>query len=84
MVCVSVFAGAVIMKGKRTLKWSSLRKDLRQEVICVRMKVLQNTVPGLPDPNSASSEELTAVVLNMYPLDEILIAWQCARQCVRQ
>ena len=38
------FAGEVIMHGRRAVKWSSLRKDQRQEVIRVRMKVLQNTL----------------------------------------
>ena len=60
----------VAINGKVLRKWSLVRRELRSEMVRAHSRAWAS-VPGLPDPDTASSEQITSAVLAMFPLEEL-------------
>ncbi len=66
-ILVFAFQGKVTFGGSQHLKWSSLRKAVRSEIIRVH-KHVSGALPGISDPSKATSAEVADALSKM--LDE--------------
>ncbi len=69
-ILVFLLQGKVSCAGTLHLKWSSLRKAVRAELIRVH-KHVTHALPGIPNPNAATAAEVADALIKLLDEDQI-------------